>query len=165
MGSSTDWKLTGSQRLTYRSESSEPHTKLSPVGIWHGEKETLSIWHWRPVGLVHRSSTGLGEMETPFLKGAHGHSWALGPRAKLNFHRNQGQTWLQFLEDLLGKQEWMSLVVGEGHWKQSSWEWIFSSMPFAGGGHFGKIWPYPSVNAEKPQGKQQPRWNHSPTLQ
>ena len=32
MGSSTDWKLTGSQRLTYRSESSEPHIKPSHVG-------------------------------------------------------------------------------------------------------------------------------------
>ena len=41
MGSPTDWKLTGSQRLTYRSESSEPHIKLSCVGIWHWEKEPL----------------------------------------------------------------------------------------------------------------------------
>ena len=41
MGSSTDWKLTGSQRLTYRSESSEPHIKLSCVRIWHWEKEPL----------------------------------------------------------------------------------------------------------------------------
>ena len=39
MGSSIDWKLTGSQRLTYRSESSEPHIKLSRVGIWHWEKD------------------------------------------------------------------------------------------------------------------------------
>ena len=41
MGNSTDWKLTGSQRLTSRSESSEPHIKLSRVGIWHWEKEPL----------------------------------------------------------------------------------------------------------------------------
>ena len=41
VGSPTDWKLTGSQRLTYRSESSEPHIKLSRVGIWHWEKEPL----------------------------------------------------------------------------------------------------------------------------
>ena len=41
MGSPTDWKLTDSQRLTYSSESTEPHIKLSRVGIWHGEKEPL----------------------------------------------------------------------------------------------------------------------------
>ena len=35
VGSPTDWKLTGSQRLTYRSESSELHNKFSHVGIWH----------------------------------------------------------------------------------------------------------------------------------
>ena len=47
---------------------------------------------------------GLGEMETPFLKGAYRLSCALSPRAKQSLHRNLGQTRLQFLEDLLGKQ-------------------------------------------------------------
>ena len=42
---------------------------------------------------------------------------------------------------------------------------IFNSMPFSGGGHFEKIWPHPSVSAEKPQGKQQSRWDHSPAPQ
>ena len=51
VGSPTDWKITGSQRLTYRNESSEPHDK-SPC---------LGIWHWRPVWLMHRSSKGLGK--------------------------------------------------------------------------------------------------------
>ena len=35
MGSPTDWKVTGSRRLTYRSERSEPHLKPPHVGIWH----------------------------------------------------------------------------------------------------------------------------------
>jgi len=35
------------------------------------------------VGFVCRSSKGLGEMETPFLKGAHGLSRALGLRARV----------------------------------------------------------------------------------
>ena len=47
---------------------------------------------------------GLGETETPFLKGAHGLSRALDPRADRGLHRNLGQTRLQFLEDILGKQ-------------------------------------------------------------
>ena len=41
VGSPIDWKLTGSQRPTYGSESSEPHIKLPCVAIWHWEKESL----------------------------------------------------------------------------------------------------------------------------
>ena len=33
VGSPTDWKLIGSQRLIYRSESSEPHIELPRMGI------------------------------------------------------------------------------------------------------------------------------------
>ena len=32
-------KVTVSQRLTYRSESSEPHVKSLCLGIWHWDKE------------------------------------------------------------------------------------------------------------------------------
>ena len=58
---------------------------------------------------------GLGEMETPFLKGTHRISHALGPRAKKSLHRNLSQTSLPFLEDLLGKQGVTGLVVEEGY--------------------------------------------------
>ena len=77
---------------TYRSESCEPRIKLSHVGIWHWEKEPQSIWHWRPVGHVCRNSTGLGEKETPLLKGAHRLSRAPSPRAKQSLHRNLVKT-------------------------------------------------------------------------
>ena len=92
MGSPTDWKVTSSQRLTYRSESSELNIKLPRVGIWHWEKEPLEHLALKARGLVHRSSMGLGEMETPFLKGTNGLSCGLGPRAKQSLHRNLGQT-------------------------------------------------------------------------
>ena len=39
MGSPTDWKVTGSQRFTYRSESPELHIRLPCVGIWHWKKD------------------------------------------------------------------------------------------------------------------------------
>ena len=45
VGRSTDRKVTGSQKLTYKSESSEPHIKLPCLGIWHWEKEPWCIWH------------------------------------------------------------------------------------------------------------------------
>ena len=92
VGSLTDWKVTVSQRLTYRSESSEPHIKLPCLGIWHWEKEPLEHLALKARGLVHRSSTGLGEMDTSFLKGTHRLSRALGLRAKQSLHRNLGQT-------------------------------------------------------------------------
>ena len=49
-------------------------------------------------------------------------------------------------------RRWMWLVVGEGHWRQSSWE--YSSACFL----FGKIWPHPSVNRlpKDPEGTQPP---------
>ena len=37
-GRPTDWKV--SQRLTYRSESSEPHIKSPSLGIWHWERDS-----------------------------------------------------------------------------------------------------------------------------
>ena len=38
-GKPTDWEVTVSRRLTYRSESSEPHVKSPHLRIWHWEKE------------------------------------------------------------------------------------------------------------------------------
>ena len=53
----------------------------------------------------------------PFLKGAHRLSCVLGPRAKQRLHRYLGQTRLQFLENLLGKQVtglWVKDIGGKG---------------------------------------------------
>ena len=50
------------------------------------------------------------ETETPFLKGTHRISCALGPRAKQRLHRNLAQISLQFLEELLGKRGDCSLL-------------------------------------------------------
>ena len=112
------------------------------AGKWHWEKEPLE--HWRPVGLMHRSSTGLGETETPFIKGTHRILRALGPRAKQSLHRNLGQTWLQFLEDFLGKEGVNVACCGERTLEAKIFG-IFISVAFSGGGHFGEIWPLLSV--------------------
>ena len=68
MGSSTDWKLTGSQRLTYRSESSEPHIKLSCVGIRHGEKEPLEHLALKASGACVQELHGTGGNGDSILK-------------------------------------------------------------------------------------------------
>ena len=65
VGSPTDWKLTSSQRLTYRSESSEPHIKLSRVGIWHWEKESLEHLSLKASGACAQELHGTGD---PILK-------------------------------------------------------------------------------------------------
>ena len=82
MGSPTDWTLTDSQKLTYTSESSEPHIKLSCVGIWHWEKEPLEYLALKASGACVQELHRTGEVETLFLKGTHRLSHALGPRAK-----------------------------------------------------------------------------------
>ena len=87
-----NWKLIGSQRLTYRSESSEPHIKPSRVGIWHREKEPLEHLALKASGACAQELHRTGAKETPFLKGTHRLSCALGPRAKQSLHGNLGQT-------------------------------------------------------------------------
>ena len=80
VGSPTDWKVTVSQRLTYRSESSEPHLKPPCLGSWHWEKEPPEHLALKASGACVQELHRTGEKETPFLKGAHRLSGALGPR-------------------------------------------------------------------------------------
>ena len=69
MGSLTDWKLTGSQRLTYRGESSKSHFKLSRVGIWHREKEPLEHLALKVSGACAQELHRTGGNRDPILKG------------------------------------------------------------------------------------------------
>ena len=74
---------------------------------------------------------GLGEMATPFLKGAHRLSCALGPQGKVVAPMELGQTRLKFLEDLLGEQGVAVAHCGAGgHWTQSSQEYIYIFLSF-----------------------------------
>ena len=60
-----------SQTFSCKSESPEPYIRLSRLRVWSWEEEP-------PVGLEFRSSTGLGETETPLLEGTHKVSRTLG---------------------------------------------------------------------------------------
>ena len=110
-------------------------------GIGRGSPQ--SIWCWGPAGLVHRSSTGLGETETLLLKGAHRLSCVLGPRAKQRLHRNLSQIWMQFLEDLLGKQG-VTVAHCEGRMLEAKVLGVIISVCSSRGGQVGKIWPHPA---------------------
>ena len=87
---------------------------------------------------------GLGERETPFLKGAQRFSRVLSPRAERGLHRNLGQTQLQFLEDILEKR--VNVACCGGRTLEAKLSGIFCSMHFSGGSHFGKIWPHLSAS-------------------
>ena len=69
-----------SQTFSRKSESPEPYIRLSSLRVWYQEEEP-------PVGLEFRSSTGLGETETPLLEDAHKVSHTLGQehRSSLNW--------------------------------------------------------------------------------
>ena len=63
-----------------------------------------SIWHWRSIGLECRSYTGLREIETLLLEGAHRVSCALDPRQSMDSIR----IWLNLpgvVASFLWKQE------------------------------------------------------------
>ena len=68
MGSPTDWKLTGPQRLTSRGESSGPHFKLFHVGIWHREKEPLEHLTSKASGACAQELHRTGGNGDPILK-------------------------------------------------------------------------------------------------
>ena len=87
-----------------------------------------------------RSPMGLREMKTPFLKGAHRVSCALGPRAKKRFHRN-----LSYLPVVLEGSPWKKWGDCGLLWgKEAKFCGIIISVCSSGHGHFGKIWPHPS---------------------
>ena len=68
MGSPTDWKLTGSQRLTYRNDSSESHIKLPRVSMWHREKELLEHLALKATEDCVQELHGTGGNGDPILK-------------------------------------------------------------------------------------------------
>ena len=69
-------------------------------GNKRGNSQRIKLW--KPVGFDCRTSTGLGETETPLLEGTHNVS---GPRGKEQWpHRRLNQTYLLELEGLLQRQ-------------------------------------------------------------
>ena len=163
MGSSTDWKLTGSQRLTYRSESSEPHIKPSHAGIWHWEKEPLEHLALKASGACVQELHRTGGNGDPILKRCTQTFTCTESQGKAKSPRESGSNLTAVLGGHPGKTG-VNVACCEGRTLKVKLSEYSAAVPFSGGGHLGKIWPYPSA-AEKPQGKQQPRWDHSPTPQ
>ena len=100
-----NWRKIIPQKSTYWSEGSEPHIRLPPWGSSNGRRNSQRIRLRRPVGFDCRTSTGLGETETPLLEGTHKVMCALGCRGKEQWpHRRLNQAYLLVLEGLLQRQ-------------------------------------------------------------
>jgi len=163
VGSPTDWKLTGSQRLTYRSERSEPHVKLSCVGIWHWEKEPLEHLALKASGACAQVLQGTGGNGDLILKRCTQTFTCTGSQGKAKSPWESGSNLIAVLGGHPGKIG-VNVACCQGRTMKAKLSGIFSSLPFSG------KWPFwdnlaPPISAEKPQGKQQPRWDHSPAPQ
>ena len=141
MGSPTDWKLTGSQRLTYRSESSAPHIKLSHVGIWHWEKEHLEHLALKANGACAPELHRTGGNGDPILKRHTQTFTCTGSQGKAKSPLESGSNLTAVLEGHPGEKG-VSVGCCGGRILEAKLLGIFSSMSFSEGGHFGKIWPH-----------------------
>ena len=134
------------------------------MGIWHWEKEPLEHLALNASGACAQEFHGTGGKGDPILKRHTQTSMCTGSQGKAKSPRESGSNLTTVLGGHPGKTG-VNVACCEGRTLKAKLSGIFSSVPFSGGGHFGKIWPHPSASAEKPQGKQQSRWDHSPTPQ
>ena len=158
----TNWKISIPQKFSYRSESSEPHDRLSSLVVWQQEEEppenlalkARRVWSqelYRMGG--NRNSTLGGHTEGLTCARTWGKMW--WPRKGLS------QTYLLVLE--AGGD--CGSLWGQGHWQCSSGEYslawallqaaIFSPKP-------GPTQQPAGSTAGAPQTKQPTGWEHSP---
>ena len=137
-GRPADWKITVLQKLSHRNESSEPHVSFPGLGVWHWKEvppEYLVLKASRAwAQKLHR--TGANRDFTP--GGVTRGFMCTGSHGKAGTHKNLGQTYLQVLEGLLGKQG-MAVAYCGGMTLEAEVQGIV-----IGAGHFGKFWLHPS---------------------
>ena len=100
--------------------------------------------HWRPAGLKCRSSTGLGEKETPLLEGAYMISHALVPGQSRDSIRILARPTNRHWRVSQGGRGWLWLTVEEGNWRWRS-QGLIIGVSLPGGCRLGKIWPHPTT--------------------
>ena len=82
-----------------------PTLGFSAWGSGNRRRSPQRIQLWRPMGFDGRTSTGLGETETPLLEGTHKVLCAREPRGKEQWpHRRLNETYLLVLEGLLQRR-------------------------------------------------------------
>ena len=129
MGSPTDWKLTGSQRLTYRSESSEPHIKPSRVGIWHWEKEPLEHLALKASGACAQELHRTGGNGDPIVKRRTRTFTCTGSQGKVRSPSESGSNLTAVLGGHPGKTG-VNVACCEGRTLKAKLSGIFSNSAF-----------------------------------
>ena len=141
MGIPTDWKLSGPQRLTSRRESSGPHFKLFHVGIWQREKEPLEHLALKASGACAQELHGTRGNGDPILKRCTQTFTCTRSQGRARSPQEPRSNLTAVLGGHPGKTG-VNVACCEGRTLKAKLLGIFSSMPFSGGGHFGKIWPH-----------------------
>ena len=116
---------------------SEPTSGFPAWGPNQRTGNPQGIWPWRPVGFDYKTSTGLGETETPVLERTNEIVHTPRPRGKEQWlHRRLNQNYLPVLEGLLWRsglavahcreRALAAAVLGDASGLKSSW-----SLPLA----------------------------------
>ena len=151
-GQPTELKITISQRLSQRRESSEPHLRFPILGVWHWEEEPPEHLALKASGAcaqeLHRTGENRDSHSWRAHKSFHVH-WA-----NQGFYKDLGQSYPLVLECLLGNKG--VAVAHCGGWTlESEVQGIIIGVNSPGGGHFGKIWPQPSeLRSPRPNNRQ-----------
>ena len=108
-----------------------PTSGFPTWGSGNRRRNPQRIRLWRLAGFDSRTSTGLGETETPLMEGIHKVVYAPGCMGKEQWpHRRLNQTYMLVLEGLLQRrgvavspqgQDTGAEVLGSTHWRESSW--------------------------------------------
>ena len=119
------------------SESSEPHIKLPHVGIWHWEKEPPEHLALKASGACAQELHGTGENRDPILKRHTQTLMCTGSQGKAKSPWEPGSNLTAVLGGPPGKRG-VNVACCGGRILEAKLLGIFSSLPFSGGGHFGK---------------------------
>ena len=131
-------------------------------GSGNGRRNSQTIRLWKLVGFDCRTSTGLGETETPLLEGTHKAVCPSGHRGKEQWpHRRLKQTYLLVLEGLLQRRGWLWLTMGTRTLAAEFWEVLCGLSPSA----ISPTKEPASSSAGSPQTKQPTGRELSPTHQ
>ena len=122
VGSPQEQKVTVSQRLTYRSESSEPHVRFPSLGICHWEKEPPEHLALKASGACAQELHGTGRNKDPILERHTQDFMCTVSQGKSEMPKVSELDLTAGLGDLLGKQRVIMARVGRRTLWQKSLE-------------------------------------------
>ena len=140
MGSPQTGKELLSQRLTYRSESSEPHIGSPRLGIWHWEKEPPEHLALKANGACAQEFHGTGENGDPIFERRTQAFMCTGSQSKAEVPQKSGSD--------------LTVAPCRGRTLAAKVSGVFSGVCSSRGGHLGKSRPHPS-------GLRSPRTNNN----